>query len=149
MENMNLLDLDNDVLNIIGGYVKKDNLEEKLNEEEQIINGKKITFPCLRCYHLFMLRDENGNYNKDNIKRYIFYYVFTEMNEVKEYAKIDKIKLTKPDLRMCIWVLVQRCKIILDDCKLNLNMEDENFFLDEYFRLRKLNLKSKKYLFNY
>ena len=71
------------------------------------------------------------------------------MNELKEYAKIDKIKLTKPDLRMCIWVLVQRCKIILDDCKLNLNMEDENIFLDEYFRLRKLNLKSKKYLFNY
>ena len=25
MENMNLLDLDNDVLNIIGDYVKKDN----------------------------------------------------------------------------------------------------------------------------
>ncbi len=27
MENMNLLDLDNDVLNIIGDYVKKDNLD--------------------------------------------------------------------------------------------------------------------------
>ena len=25
MENMNLLDLDNDILNIIGDYVKKDN----------------------------------------------------------------------------------------------------------------------------
>ena len=33
MENMNLLDLDNDILNIIGDYVKKDNLEEKLNEK--------------------------------------------------------------------------------------------------------------------
>ena len=71
------------------------------------------------------------------------------MNEVKEYAKIDKIKLTKPDLRMCIWVLFQRCKIILEYYKLNLNMEDENNYLDEYFRLRKLNLKSKKDLFNY
>ena len=71
------------------------------------------------------------------------------MNAVKRYAKIDKIKLTKPDLRMCIWVLFQRCKIILDDCKLNLNMEDENNYLDEYFRPRKLNLTSKKYLFNY
>jgi hypothetical protein len=30
-----------------------------------------------------------------------------------------------------------------------LNMEDENNYLDEYFRLRKLNLKSKKYSFNY
>ena len=71
------------------------------------------------------------------------------MIEVKEYAKIDKIKLTKPDIRMCIWVLFQQCKIILDDCKLNFNMEDENNYLDEFFRLRKLNLKSKKYSFDY
>ena len=33
MENMNSLDLNNDILNIIGGYVKQDNLEEKLNEK--------------------------------------------------------------------------------------------------------------------
>ena len=46
--NINLLDLDNDILNIIGGYVKKDNDErqkylmvEKLINEEQILNGKK------------------------------------------------------------------------------------------------------------
>jgi hypothetical protein len=71
------------------------------------------------------------------------------MNEVKKYAKIDKIKSTKPDLRMCIWVLFQRCKNIRNDCKLNLNLEDDNNYLDEYFRLRKLNLKSKKYSFNY
>jgi hypothetical protein len=29
MDHFNLLDLDNDVLNIIGGYVKKEILEEK------------------------------------------------------------------------------------------------------------------------
>ena len=39
--NTNLLDLNNDVLNTIGDYVKKDILEEKLNKEEQILNGKK------------------------------------------------------------------------------------------------------------
>ncbi len=44
--NTNLLDLNNDVLNIIGDYVKKEILEEneileeKLMNEEQIINGK-------------------------------------------------------------------------------------------------------------
>jgi len=32
MENMNLLDLDNDVLNIIGDYVKKDNQIREFNE---------------------------------------------------------------------------------------------------------------------
>ncbi len=72
MMNTNLLDFNNDILNIIGDYVKKDKLEEELNKEEQILNGKKITFPCLRWYHTSMLFDENGNYNKDNIKRYLF-----------------------------------------------------------------------------
>ncbi len=39
--NTNLLDLNNDTLNIIGDYVKKDNFERILNKKEQIINGKK------------------------------------------------------------------------------------------------------------
>ena len=33
MENMNLLDLDNDILNIIGDYVKKDNHDRISNEK--------------------------------------------------------------------------------------------------------------------
>ncbi len=37
---INLLDLNNDILNIIGDYVKNDNLE-KLFQAEQIINGEK------------------------------------------------------------------------------------------------------------
>jgi hypothetical protein len=47
MDQFNLLDLNNDVLNIIGDYVKKDNLEEKVKKqrklmnEEQILNQKK------------------------------------------------------------------------------------------------------------
>ena len=32
MENMNLLDLNNDILNIIGGYVKQDNNIREFNE---------------------------------------------------------------------------------------------------------------------
>ena len=39
----NLLDLDNDILNIIGDFVKKDNKIRKRDElidKEQIINGK-------------------------------------------------------------------------------------------------------------
>ena len=53
--NYNLLDLDNDVLNIIGYYVKKDNLERKIIRDRQlmldrqIINGKEIRF-----YHFFI-----------------------------------------------------------------------------------------------
>ena len=33
MEKMNLLDLDDDILNIIGGYVKQDNIERISNEK--------------------------------------------------------------------------------------------------------------------
>ncbi len=48
MQTINLLDLDDDILNIIGDYVKKDNIERKiikdnqLKEYKQIINGKNI-----------------------------------------------------------------------------------------------------------
>jgi hypothetical protein len=35
MEKVNLLDLDNDVLNIIGDYVKADNIERMEKEEKQ------------------------------------------------------------------------------------------------------------------
>ena len=70
MMNTNLLDLNNDILNIIGDYVKKDNLEQKLNEEEQILNGEKITFHNSN-YRPYFLCDENGNIRKDEIKRYI------------------------------------------------------------------------------
>ncbi len=34
MENMNLLDLDDDILNIIGNYVKKDNIDRMEKEED-------------------------------------------------------------------------------------------------------------------
>ena len=146
--NTNLLDLNNDILNIIGDYVKKDNFERKILREEQIINGKKITFGCIRChYHPYDENpyDNNGYYLKDNIKRYLFHYLDAEILEVKEYAKIDKVKLTKPDLRICIWIFFQRYKLILYDYKLNINMEDGHKYLNEYFRLRKLNLKRNNY----
>ena len=42
--NINLLDLDNDILNIIGEKVKNDNLNRELVKSEQILNGKHIRF---------------------------------------------------------------------------------------------------------
>ncbi len=42
MENMNLLHLDNDISNIIGGYVKKDNDErEKIEEKQKVKQALK------------------------------------------------------------------------------------------------------------
>ncbi len=78
--------------------------------------------------------------------------------KIKKYAKTDKIKVSKEDIRMCIWVCIQRGKYLLNryqvflnkenQSKEFLNMEDENYF-DEYLTFTKLNLKSKQYLFNY
>ena len=162
MMNTNLLDLNNDILNIIGDYVKKDNLKREIMKkyqimkDKQIINGKEIRL-CPYFYQIpYIIFDENRDYyivgdtiSKDRIKIYLFKKIGDEINNIKVYARIDKIKLTKPDLRMCIWICFKRCKIILNDYKINLNMEDENNYLDEYLTLRKLNLKSKKYSFNY
>ncbi len=117
-------------------------------KERKILNGKKITFHNFN-YHPYILCNENGNYRKDEIKRYIFNYINIHILEIKACAKISKSKLTIQNTRMCMWVCFQRGKIILYDYKINLNIEDENNYLDEYFRLRKLNLKSKKFLFDY
>ena len=53
MMNTNLLDLNNDILNIIGRYVKKDTFEKQL-EEEQVLNGKKKCFLLFRGMVIFM-----------------------------------------------------------------------------------------------
>ncbi len=41
MMNTKLWNLDNDVLNIIGDYVKKDILEEKIKIEEKLMNEEQ------------------------------------------------------------------------------------------------------------
>ena len=47
MENMNLLDLDNDILNIIGDYVKKDN-HDRLKKREEVIRNSIKLFEILK-----------------------------------------------------------------------------------------------------
>jgi hypothetical protein len=87
----------------------------------------------------------------DDIK-YLFKYIDIEIWLIKYYAKYDENnlnKLSKVDIRMCICVCFQRYKFIFDDYKVNLNIEDESNYLDEYLTEKKLNLKTKKYSFNY
>ncbi len=50
---------------------------------------------------------------------------------------------------MCIWIGFQRCEIVLKFNEIYLNMEDEYNYLNEYLTFEKVNLKSKKYSFNY
>ena len=148
--NINLLDLDNDILNIIGDYVKKDNLNKQLMKEEQILNGKNIRFNEFeyRIPPHSIIKNINTIISKDSIKLYIFDYVDMEIIKIKNNAKTDKIRLDKDNIRMCIWVCFKRCNFILDDYKLTIDIDDEDNFFEEYLTLKKLNLKTK-YSFEY
>ena len=148
MMNTNLLDLNHDVLNIIGRYVKKHNFEREIMKEKQILNGKEIIFGS---YPFWALYDINLSdpFSQFIFKNYLFNKIDNDIIYIKAHARFEKIKLTKTDIRLCIWICFQRYKLIINnDYKINIH-DDENNYFDEYLILNKLNLKSKKYLFNY
>ena len=148
--NTNLLDLNNDILNIIGDFVKKDNKEreiDKLKDSEQIINGKSIYFPKFYDYNIsrYILN------TKEEIKEYIFNYINYDFPGIKMYALDRKIRLSNDDKRKCFWILFKRCKLIFEDNKMIYNMDDneEKDVIMEYLTLKNLNFKKKNYSFNY
>ena len=148
--NTNLLDLNNDILNIIGDFVKKDNKEreiDKLKDTEQIINGKSIYFPKFYDYNIsrYILN------TKEEIKEYIFNYINYDFPGIKMYALDRKIRLSNDDKRKCFWILFKRCKLIFEDNKVIYNMDDneEKDVFMEYLTLKNLNFKKKNYPFNY
>ncbi len=112
---------------------------QKNDLKQNKYSTKKIRFDTFSNYVPGFIIDENENYikdmntiPKDSIKRYIFDFIDWEIRKIKKYAKTDKIKLSKVNIRMCIWVCIQRCKFILNLCKVFLNMEDKNNYQDEY-----------------
>ena len=141
----NLLDLDNDILNIIGDFVKKDNEEREIKElmdKEQIINGKTIEF---RNFHSSKIcRSVN---TKEAMKEYIFDYFNMEFPDIKTYASNAKIRLSNDDKRKCFWILFKRCKIIINRNKeyynkdvYNMDDNEEKDFFMEYLKLKNLSL---------
>jgi hypothetical protein len=92
--NQNLLNFNNDFLNVVGNYVKKDNFEIALRKEEQILNGIRIRFDPMNSYTPYCMYFENyelikGNNNikKDAIKKYMYINIYMEIICVKRYAK--------------------------------------------------------------
>ncbi len=81
----------------------------------------------------------------EDVKEYIINFVDKEMIN-KRINKIDKIQLSIDETRMCIWVCFKRCKLMLDDYEINLDMNDVNSIFGEYLTLKNWNLK-KKYSF--
>ena len=133
---VNLLDFSTDILNIIGDFVKKDNKtreKKELMDGEQIINGRKIIFPTFCGGEI----DRSLN-TKEDIKEYIFDYIISNFPNIKKYAKVYDIRLSKDDKRKCAWVLFKRCKIIIDRNKeyynkviYNMIDDDEKDFFEE------------------
>jgi hypothetical protein len=84
MENMNLIDLDNDILNIIDEYVKKDNArridkEDDFEKTDWIMNYLK----------------ENNKLNKYDIGEAIYYQLFKNCcteEEIDGYIDTRKLK---------------------------------------------------------
>ena len=65
METINLLDLDNDILNVIGDYVKKDN-ERRIDKEDDF---KKTDF-------IMNYLKENNKFNKYEIGEALYSQLF-------------------------------------------------------------------------
>ena len=146
--NTNLLDLNDDILNIIGDFVKKDNKEreiDKLKDTEQIINGKLIYFPNFYDYNISGYELNT----KEKIKEYIFNYINYDFPGIKMYALDRKIRLSNDDKRKCFWILFKRCKLIFEDNKVchnkviyNIDDEEKDIF-EEYLKLKKIKFTSE------
>ena len=79
MENMNLLDLDNDVLKIIGNYVKKDNIDRMEKEEDFKYADEGIEY-----------LKKNNQFSEENINEMIYDRLFKRgysRNDIQEYRK--------------------------------------------------------------
>ena len=84
MENMNLLDLDDDILNIIGDYVKKDNHDrmEELFKKRMIMHNN--TYYTLTK----ILKIDYGIKNKLALRNYVMDFYFN-IDVEDPYAEID------------------------------------------------------------
>ena len=166
MENMNLLDLDDDILNIIGDYVKKDNerridKEDDFEKTDRIINYLKENNKFNKCEigeaiysQLFKngcTEEEIDEYietrkltkyfnNNEYNEREFPYYIVNEIgkNSIKLFNIIKKSKWNdnKPAMR----------HFIVNYFYVN-NIRDIET-IDIYLTMMKLNLKRKKYTFS-
>ena len=111
MEKINLLDLDNDVLNIIGDYVKADNFE-RIKEEE-----------------------------KQDKKMEIFKFVDEKIKQLRIDAKKEKIKISKLDFNFAVLLIFDKyfVKTYGDNWKNDDKLHNEfTSIYEEYLKIKKL-----------
>ena len=117
MEKMNnLLDMNNDILNIIGDYVKKDNLGREIDEIIQ----------------------KETQIQKEKFKVRLFNFID---NEMKQVIKNSKTKMSRKDTRIRIYNAFLHSQVEFKNYFLS--NDDINEFYEAYLILKKLNLKKK------
>ena len=111
MENMNLLDLGDDILNIIGGYVKQDNIDrmqkEKKDNIDRMEQAKKEKY--------YRRKDEES-------KKWIFKYVDEKVKGLKRDFDIKD----KPSVIIFVYHFFGDCGI----------GRRENSMIEEYLTLK-------------
>ena len=108
METINLLDLDNDVLNIIGDYVKQDNIKREYIVVHEI--GKN-------SINLFkIIKKSQWNDNKPAMRLFIINYFY--VNNIRDIEIIDiYLTLMKLNLKRKKYSFSEDCIDNLEDNK--------------------------------
>ncbi len=114
MENMNLLDLDNDVLNIIGDYVKQDN---KIRQFSEVTKKEIFDYVDKKMKIKRKEAKEEFNHISRSYTRYLIWQCFAEFC----YYSFDVLYLGDHDYH-----------------------DKYVKFYNEYLTLKKMNLKEKK-----
>ena len=105
MENMNLLDLDNDILNIIGDYVKK-KYHDIQKREDVIRNSIKI---------FEILKKAKWNDDKPSMRHLIVNYLY--VNNIRDIETIDMyLTLMKLNLKQKKYTFSTYCIYNLEEC---------------------------------
>ena len=128
MENMNLLDLNNDILNIIGDYVKKDNHEMMEEVKKSSIKLFKI------------IKKSKYNDNKPAMRHFIINYFY--VNNIRDIETIDiYLTLMKLNLKRKKYTFSTYCIENLEDSMKIYDeiLEKNTLDFDIYYRVYCMN----------
>jgi hypothetical protein len=134
METINLLDLDNDILNVIGDYVKKDNHDREFQEYMRM---RKIETNAINLFKII----KNFRWKK-HMRQFIINYFYinsiTNIETIDIYLSLMKLNLKRKKYtfsKYCIDNLQDSKKTydeILEQNTLRFYLRDNNIFCMHY-----------------
>ena len=110
METINLLDLNNDILNIIGDYVKKDNHDREFQEYMRM---RKIETNAINLFKI--IKKARWNDDKPFTRHLIVNYLY--VNNIRDIETIDMyLTLMKLNLKQKKYTFSTYCIYNLEEC---------------------------------